>query len=85
LADGSVAFAGVPLTATDGLPLNSRSVIAVIVAVLDALVPPCVVTVIGPYGLAPKGTVTLTVVPAEKTSGPWLEPLASRTLVPPNR
>ena len=61
LAEASPATVGVPLAATDGWPLSDRSVIAEIVVVNGVLVPPPVVTVIGPNEAALSGTVRLTV------------------------
>ena len=62
LADGSAPFAGVPLMAVD--------VMLVTLITRGALVPPAVVTVIGPIVLEFNGTDRLTVVPLLKTSGP---------------
>src|SRR4051794_959717 len=78
LADGNAAFAGVPLVAV------ALASVSVAVKLSATLTPPCVVTVIGPYDPLFSGTVRLTAVPEENTSGPWLTLLASRTLVEPD-
>src|SRR5689334_15128644 len=78
LAEGSAAFAGVPVIAV------ALATVSVAVSVNGALVPPAVVTVIGPYDAGFSGTDRLTCVPVLKTSGPMLLLLASVMVVPPN-
>src|SRR3954467_7916202 len=85
LADGNAAFAGVPLIATDGAPVNRRSVIVDSVAVNGALEPPAVATVIGPNTPALSGTVRLTESLATllpNTSGPAVLLRSATEVVP---
>src|SRR6185312_10696517 len=74
LAEGNAGFAGVPLSAVAVIP-DSRNP-------SGALVPPDVVTKIGPYAPELSGTVSVTLELLLYSSGPWL-PLASRTGIEP--
>src|SRR5258708_681096 len=77
LAEGRAALAGVPLSARPVTPLSVKT--------SGTLVPPAVVTLIGPNEPASSGTVRLTVSFARlvlNTSGPLLGLVSTTDVVP---